>query len=188
MGREAVEAVIATLGDADISVGWFSPGHWYVRTHDARMRRQAEISGLVPIVVDLEKQRPDPQTFKMMLVVENDQHQLLAQAANHFPEGTEAVFSHPYMLEVTKAHVTKATGLTRVAHELGLELQDFAAIGDGDNDIPLLRAAGRGIAMGNAPDHVKTAADEVTADNNHDGVKAAIETLMFERTQAGSAV
>ena len=54
------------------------------------------------------------------------------------------------------------------------------AFGDGENDISMLNAAGTGVAMGNASDHVKAAADEVTLTNEQDGVAAAIQTWILK--------
>ena len=51
------------------------------------------------------------------------------------------------------------------------------AFGDNDNDIALLRWAGRSVAMGNARPEVKAVADEVTAACDADGVAAVLETL-----------
>ena len=73
-------------------------------------------------------------------------------------------------LDLSPVGVTKASGLARVCDELGLESTDVLAIGDGRNDIEMLRWAGRGVAMGQAIDLVKDAADAVTADVQDDGV------------------
>ena len=73
-------------------------------------------------------------------------------------------------LDLSPVGVTKASGLARVCDELGLEFTDVLAIGDGRNDIEMLRWAGRGVAMGQAIDVVKDAADAVTADVQDDGV------------------
>ena len=54
------------------------------------------------------------------------------------------------------------------------------AFGDAENDIPMLRAAGVGVAMGNADPAVKAAADMVTLSNNEDGIAAALEKLLVE--------
>ena len=53
------------------------------------------------------------------------------------------------------------------------------AFGDGENDIPMLKVAGIGVAMGNAMDIVKAAADTVTLTNDADGVAAAIGKFIF---------
>jgi hydroxymethylpyrimidine pyrophosphatase-like HAD family hydrolase len=49
------------------------------------------------------------------------------------------------------------------------------AVGDGGNDIEMLRWAGLGVAMGHAPDEVKAAADEVTGSVHEDGLAQVLE-------------
>lgn len=66
-------------------------------------------------------------------------------------------------LDIAPEGIDKAAGLTRVCTELGVEPADVLAIGDGNNDIEMLSWAGRGVAMGDAPEQVKAAADTVTA-------------------------
>ena len=53
------------------------------------------------------------------------------------------------------------------------------AIGDSGNDLTMIEAAGLGVAMGNATEDVRAAADVITADNNHDGVAQAIEDYVL---------
>ena len=52
-------------------------------------------------------------------------------------------------------------------------------MGDADNDLPMLAAAGLAVAMGNANESVRAAADVVVADNDHDGVAEAIERFLL---------
>ena len=77
-------------------------------------------------------------------------------------------------LEFTKAGTNKAAGLKFLAGHLGMTMDKVMAVGDSENDIEMLREAGLGIAMGNAADEVKSVADEITLDNEHEGVAAAI--------------
>ena len=60
---------------------------------------------------------------------------------------------------------------------LEIPVSQCIAVGDADNDIPMLRAAGLGVAMGNAPGHVKSAADRIVADLDHGGCAEAIGLL-----------
>jgi hydroxymethylpyrimidine pyrophosphatase-like HAD family hydrolase len=73
-------------------------------------------------------------------------------------------------LDLPPAGVSKASGLRHVCAELGLARSDVLAIGDGHNDIEMLRWAGRGVAVAQAPPEVRAAADAVTAAAEDDGV------------------
>lgn len=81
-------------------------------------------------------------------------------------------------LEFTKAGVDKSVGLRYICGLLHIPLEETAAIGDSENDIEMLRTAGLGIAMGNALEEVKKAADAVTLSNEQDGVAAAIAAML----------
>ena len=81
-------------------------------------------------------------------------------------------------VEVTPRGVTKALGLTWLSDHLGIGLEETIVVGDGDNDMGVLRAAGLAVAMGNAIPEIRAAADAVTDDCDHDGVAKAIERFM----------
>jgi hypothetical protein len=62
-----------------------------------------------------------------------------------------------------------------VAQPLGITAEDVVAFGDMPNDVPMLRWAGLGVAMGNAHQEAIDAADEVTAPNSEDGLARVLE-------------
>lgn len=82
-------------------------------------------------------------------------------------------------LEFSPAGVTKGTGLLALADQLGIDAAATIAVGDADNDIDMLRAAGLGVAMGNANEGARAAADVVVADNDHDGCAEAIDRFLL---------
>ncbi|MDO4621109.1 MAG: Cof-type HAD-IIB family hydrolase [Lachnospiraceae bacterium] len=84
-------------------------------------------------------------------------------------------------LEISQKGITKALGLQELCRLLGLKPEECAAVGDSDNDLSMLQAAGLAIAMGNANDAAKAAADIVVADNDHGGIREAIEICMQTR-------
>lgn len=69
---------------------------------------------------------------------------------------------------------SKRQALTEVLVELGILPEETVAIGDSNNDMEMVQFAGLGIAMGNATEALKAAADAVTEDNRHSGVACAI--------------
>ena len=79
------------------------------------------------------------------------------------------------LIEVVPLGISKATGVAEVATPLGIMAEDVVTFGDMPNDIPMLRWAGLGVAMGNAHPEVKAAADEVTAPNTDDGLARVLE-------------
>ena len=81
---------------------------------------------------------------------------------------------HPEFVDINPAGIDKALGLHEMARHLGIDTAQTMAFGDGGNDIPILRAAGIGVAMGNSAAEVRQAADYVTAHIDHDGVAQAL--------------
>lgn len=81
----------------------------------------------------------------------------------------------PIFADINVAGVSKATGMASFARDGGFELCETMAFGDGGNDAAMLRAAGVGVAMGNACEAALRAADHVTAAVEDDGVRRALE-------------
>ncbi|MGD9559918.1 MAG: HAD family hydrolase [Oscillospiraceae bacterium] len=100
------------------------------------------------------------------------EHSAAARAANG---GLKMLQSFPGGFDVCKTEMGKAVGVDALLQQLGLEWRDVVAVGDSENDLEILQAAGLGIAMGNAPEGVKQAADAVTASVQEDGVLQVIE-------------
>ena len=84
--------------------------------------------------------------------------------------GTNYFIGWTAWLDIAPEGISKASALADVAGELGVDQADVLAIGDGRNDIEMLRWAGRGVAMGQSPLEVQEAADDVTETVANDGV------------------
>lgn len=82
-------------------------------------------------------------------------------------------------LEITKKGVNKGKSLRILAEMLGVDMKETMACGDSENDIDILKAAGIGVAMANASEVTKEAADYVTLSNEEDGVAHAIYELVL---------
>lgn len=80
--------------------------------------------------------------------------------------------------DIVAAGNSKAAGMEAVCRHFGIEQQDTLAFGDGANDIEMLRWAGIGVAMGNASDIVKQAANMVTDDVDNEGIEHAVNKIL----------
>ena len=93
------------------------------------------------------------------------------------PQMPESEFGRWYhsFVDITAKGNTKQNGIDQFIRRFGFKLEETMAFGDGGNDIGMLRHAGIGIAMGNAKDDVKEAADYVTASVDEDGIFKALK-------------
>jgi len=82
---------------------------------------------------------------------------------------------NPLFADINVRGVDKASGMAAMAARCGFALAEVMAFGDGGNDVPMLRAAGVGVAMGNGCPAALAAADYVTADIDDDGLRRALE-------------
>lgn len=82
--------------------------------------------------------------------------------------------SEPYFIEIMPQNVDKANALEKMLPAIGISREETVCCGDGFNDISMIRYAGVGVAMGNAQQVVKEAADYVTATNDEDGLVEVI--------------
>ncbi len=96
--------------------------------------------------------------------------------------GTRAYVTRsiPWFIEVMDPNVDKGKALKLVAQYVGVPLEETMAIGDSWNDVPLLRAAAFGVAMGSAPPELRAVSDAVVADVAHDGVAEALERYVLQ--------
>lgn len=114
--------------------------------------------------------------IKILMSVEPEQlPQVQSTIAQNLPAALTVVQTAPFYLEVIPAAIHKGQGLLDACRAMGIDPGQTVAFGDAQNDIPMLRAAGVGVAMGNAAEPVKAAADAVTASNNEDGIALWLE-------------
>lgn len=99
----------------------------------------------------------------------------IAQAGLH---GVTYAVGWSAWLDIAAAGVTKATALEKLRAQLGIHRSLTVAVGDGSNDIDMLRWAGRGVAMGQAEQDVKSVANEITSSVYDDGAAAILRSLV----------
>ena len=84
----------------------------------------------------------------------------------------------PLFTDIVPKGTSKVIGIQKICQHFGISQDEIMAFGDGGNDIDMLRFASIGVAMGNATDNVKAAADYVTSSVDADGISLAIRHLL----------
>jgi len=101
------------------------------------------------------------------------------EVVGHLAELTQSN-SNDGLLEISAAGVSKASTLARLCHQRGIGSEDVIAFGDMPNDVPMLRWAGRSVAVANAHPDVLAAAQMTTASNDDAGVAILLEQLFAD--------
>ena len=87
-------------------------------------------------------------------------------------------FNEGYYCEVVPSRVSKWAGLERLAGLLGVSRAEICAVGDEENDLSMISGAAMGVAMGNACEELKQAADWVTGRHDEDGLVGVVERIL----------
>ena len=128
-----------------------------------------EITGEM-VLQSVEELVAEPVTRVIIRDPHSSEEEFVELAEKLGLSGTNYFIGWTAWLDIAPEGISKASALADVAGELGVDQADVLAIGDGRNDIEMLRWAGRGVAMGQAPLEVQEAADDVTETVANDGV------------------
>ena len=111
-----------------------------------------------------------PDIFQVTPFINEEQEALIKP---HLPHCEFGRWYHTFT-DITAAGNTKQRGIDEIIRHFGLKIDEVMAFGDGGNDISMLRHAGIGVAMGNATDEVKAAANYTTDTVDNDGILKAL--------------
>lgn len=118
--------------------------------------------------------------IKVML---SDSHQNLLEAektlkAYGLEEQVGSVFSHEYYFEILKKDISKGAALKYIRQMEEYKDRSIVAVGDFDNDIEMIKGADVGIAVDNARENLKLAADKITVSNDHNAIHNIIYNII----------
>ena len=116
--------------------------------------------------------------IKCLMTADGDYLAKVEKEMKKYWEGRlNIVRSEPYFLEVTEVGIDKASTITNMVKKLGKSVDNLICCGDGFNDLSMIQAAGIGVAMANAQERVRAAADYITKSNDEDGIVDVVENL-----------
>lgn len=153
---------------------------WLVDDKEApAIRQEAALSQCEPLEGDLQAAVQATHVHKLLCIGSGRQLAELQEAGSErFPELIFAPSKGTY-LEVMDRAGTKGNAVRFLQTHYNVCREEIVALGDHFVDVDMLRAAGLGIAMENAPEAVKAAAERVTASNDREGVYLALKDLCF---------
>lgn len=136
-----------------------------------KLRDQLEFE--MPSIVDIDDMRSS-QAFQIIALMPPDKDAEVSAMMSQcrLPRW------HPAFTDIVSSANSKASGMEAICKHYGILREETIAFGDGGNDIDMLQWAGIGIAMGNADDTVKQAADMVTTSVDDEGIEHAIDILL----------
>ena len=150
------------------------------RKQNAYTHIESDVIGLPLNPVDDIADFVDWDLHKFLIAGEPDELKLLEKdLLGRFGNELDIYLSAPWFLEVMPKGINKGLGLGVICADMGISLSEVIAFGDSYNDIPMIQMAGKGVAMGNAEEALKKAADHITADCDDDGIAKALE-LFFK--------
>ncbi len=143
---------------------------------DKYVEIEARINGIPVRHVEDFPDFVDFDINKCLMTAEPERAAVLVEELREKYQDTASICrSEPYFMEIMPHNVDKATSLDRMLASIGRKREETVCCGDGFNDISMIRYAGVGVAMGNAQEEVKAAADYITAANDDDGLVQVIE-------------
>ena len=149
----------------------------YVEEYEASQKVQANVIGW-----DGMKEK-NFHVCKLLSIADNEEENLrrMAELKAEFGNKIDVTKSAPIFTEIVCPNVSKASAVKILAEKLGITRAEVMAIGDSDNDLPMLKAAGTSIAMGNGTEEVKNSCDFITDLCENDGFAQAVDEFVFGR-------
>ena len=153
----------------------------YCNLDNERLKQYKEISGVEAEVIQDFEQVLRQGITKMVWYDDADKVQDMIQKIQALP-GTEVscCTSKPTFLEIFSSKASKGEALKKVAQLYHISREEIMAIGDGANDSTMLEYAGLGVAMANAPQVTKAAAQYITSSSEEDGVPKALKKFILK--------
>ncbi|MBS1661937.1 MAG: HAD family phosphatase, partial [Bacteroidetes bacterium] len=178
---ETTARVTSEVHSFKATIAYYLQREWYSETSDAWTDHEQRIMDVKVVVAPIgnlieDWSRRNIGPNKMMVMSEPENIAKIQQHLRSLYNGKLNIYpSKPTYLEVMDSRGSKSNAVKFISERLGLKPSEIIAMGDNYNDKEMIQFAGMGVAMGNAPDEIKAAADFVTDTNNNDGVRLALE-------------
>lgn len=183
LSSEAAVKTCDAISEAGASLWIFEGEHWSVTEIDDWIKREISIVRHKPEIADINLLKPywcEGQRLPHKFLAAGE-YPVICRVNDELKRAEVDVqpgFSSRIYLEIMPLGIDKGFALEKLCGLHGVPKEETIAFGDQDTDIPLLTAAGLGIAMGNGIDNLKNYADLITRTNNEGGIAFALEHIL----------
>ena len=178
LSEEASAGVISQGLSRGFSVIVWSRGELFIGQPGPASFGYSKMYGISELPLTHAEKLSERGVTKVIWAGEREEIRRMEQLYTDRPiRGTVCCTSEASYLEFMAKGVDKGSGLRAAAEILGLHREQVMAVGDGHNDLPMLRWAGWSVAMGNAAEDVRRETDAVTKTCDEDGLAFAIQQV-----------
>ena len=170
--QDELEALARRLEHDRFPVSFMCKDEMYVNYLDELVTRVAKVVEVEPPVEKPVDEIIKEDVFQLCIYV--DEPHLQRIIAETLP-GCVGMRWIEYFADVNVRGMNKQYGIDKILEHFDIQLECAMAFGDGGNDVPMVRDAGVGVAMGNACEELKAVADYVTLSVDDDGIEAALQ-------------
>ena len=179
VSAEDARRIIALGEERKTTIIIWSNNQLYVNELNDHVNEYRQLSDVHPIKIDDYEVIIQQGITKLLWIDDVEKIKVFkAEMHDQLQKTVNVVISKPHYLEFVDKKVSKGEALKHIGEIYGINQDEMMAIGDGDNDLPMLEYAGLGVAMGNAPDFVKEKVQFVTSSNDEDGIAIAIRKFI----------
>lgn len=169
--RATVERVIDLSEQYGFDLNVMTHQDMYVSSMGERVQKIASMINIMPTVADVRAIAATQPVVQMCPYISRELEQEIMPL---LPDCVGSRWIETFM-DLNVRGVDKSLGIQQVMNYYGLTMAEAMAFGDGGNDLPMVRDAAVGVAMGNACDELKAVADYITSSVDEDGVSRALE-------------
>ena len=169
--RATVERVIDLSEQYGFDLNVMTHQDMYVSSMGERVQKIASLINIMPTVADVRAIAATQPVVQMCPYISRELEQEIMPL---LPDCVGSRWIETFM-DLNVRGVDKSLGIQQVMNYYGLTMAEAMAFGDGGNDLPMVRDAAVGVAMGNACDELKAVADYITSSVDEDGVSRALE-------------
>lgn len=153
--------------------------------HNAVTAKYTKLSGLDTTALGEKLLCLEQAPMKILVITGSDAEMppIAEDIRTRFRGEADCMTSQKFILEIMEPGVDKWIGVQEAGRRLGIKPEEIMCIGDGLNDLGMVKHAALGVAMANARTKVREAAKLVTADHDQDGVALAIESVLTRQVE-----